>query len=256
MRELFNHWDKARRVLAPPNRVLWLFDFDGTLAPIVKHPDGAIMRPAIRSLLQKLERRFPGRVGMLSGRPLKHLRQKTGIKNLIYGGAQGFEIKGPRFTRDHPLPPRRRQRFRAWIRAQRRAIVNFPGVWIEDKKWTSCIHFRQASLHDRRGLRAFLRKSCNQARQLGFKSQKGLESLEFYSDARWNKGKAARWLKTKCRATIVFYVGDDATDETVFRALEKSGVTVRIGPSRISKAKYYLRRQSESEALLKRILTL
>jgi len=256
VKEFFSNWSGIRRSLTPPKDILWLFDFDGTLAPIVKHPDGAVMRSAMRLLLQKLAGRYPGRVGILSGRPIKHLRRKVGIKKLIYGGTQGFEIKGEGYSWTYPFPRRRKEQFHLWIQDLRRGIKDIPGLWIEEKGWTFCIHFRQVRIHNKHRLRSFLRKTCNQAKAFGFKSQAGLKALEFYSDARWNKGRATLWLKERCHAAKVFYVGDDITDETVFRALRRSGVNVRVRLSRISRAQYYLKQQPESEKMLKRILTL
>ncbi len=214
------------------------------------------MRPAIRLLLRKLARRFPGRVGILSGRSLKHLRRKVGVPDLIYGGTHGFEIKGPDFSWEYPLSRRRKKLLQVWIREWRGKIKAIPGLWIENKGWTACLHFRETRIRDRHRLQSLLRKICNQTHGFCFQYQKGLQSLEFYSDDRWNKGQATCWLKKHCQAAAVFYVGDDTTDETVFRALGRTDVTIRVGRSQVSRARYYLKQQSESEKLLKRILSL
>ena len=53
------------------------------------------------------------------------------------------------------------------------------------------------------------------------------------------------------------YVGDDVTDEDVFR-LDQPGrlFTVRVGRSRTSAARYYLRQQQEIDALLEHLVAL
>ena len=53
------------------------------------------------------------------------------------------------------------------------------------------------------------------------------------------------------------YVGDDVTDEDVFR-LDQPGrlFTVRIGRSKTSAARYYLRQQQEIDTLLEHLVAL
>jgi hypothetical protein len=51
------------------------------------------------------------------------------------------------------------------------------------------------------------------------------------------------------------YVGDDANDETAF-ALRGNVVAVRVGHSRVSEARYYLRAQTEIDELLRLLCAL
>jgi trehalose-phosphatase len=256
VRYLFNRWDAARRALGRPETVLWLFDFDGTLAPIVKHPRDAIMRPGVRRLLRKLAQRFPGRVGVLSGRPLEQVRRKVGIPGLLYAGTQGFEIQGPRTRWTRLVSPRRIKQFKELISDLHRQLKGVRGLWIEDKKWTLCVHYRETRRDDRARVDSFLKTVRTSVRRAGFKTGEALQAMEIFSDTHWDKGQAAHWLTGRTRARRVFYAGDDATDESVFRVLRRSGVAVRIGRSATSHAAYYLKRQSESAKLLQRILNL
>ena len=79
MKEVFRHWPELNARLQPMSKVLWLFDFDGTLTPLTKHPQISAMPMRVRELLRKLESRFPGHVGILSGRPLLQVRHKAGL---------------------------------------------------------------------------------------------------------------------------------------------------------------------------------
>ena len=104
--------------------------------------------------------------------------------------------------------------------------------------------------------RQILTRMENEARKAGFKPQEGHNSLEILCSAKWDKGQAALWLKRRGRCANVFYAGDDATDETVFRILRAQDVGVRIGRSRVSRAGFFLKTQSESERLLTTLIHL
>ena len=59
-----------------PERVLIAFDYDGVLAPLVRHPSGARMRPVTRALLADLVERYP--VAVVSGRDWKTTHRFVG----------------------------------------------------------------------------------------------------------------------------------------------------------------------------------
>jgi trehalose-6-phosphatase len=52
---------------------------------------------------------------------------------------------------------------------------------------------------------------------------------------------------------VPIYIGDDQTDETAFKALNGSGVTIRVGKSKKTAANYYLKGHWEVLRLLKEI---
>ncbi len=72
-----------------------------------------------------------------------------------------------------------------------------------------------------------------------------------------DKGVALTRLRARERATVALYVGDDVTDEDVFR-LGQPGrlLSVRVGRSRRSAASHYLRDQAEIDDLLARLVAL
>jgi trehalose 6-phosphate phosphatase len=65
-------------------------DFDGTLAPIVDHPEDAVARPesleAVRALVDRL-----ALVAIVSGRPIAFLRERVGIDGVVLVGQYGME---------------------------------------------------------------------------------------------------------------------------------------------------------------------
>ncbi len=256
MKHLFNRWNDVRRTLGRLEKVLWLFDFDGTLAPIVKRPEKAVLPRTTRRLLAKLSQRFPGRVGILSGRRLSDIRAKVRIPGLTYAGTHGFSIRGPHIKWQYRLSSLRQKRLKMLGRWMGRRQKDVSGLWMEDKNWTICLHYREVEPKNMARARSVLREWRELAHKRGFIVQKGLKTLEVFSDDRWNKGKALRWIQNRTRAQGVFYVGDDTTDETVFRAGGKQRVTVRVGRSANSRAAYYVTRQEESPELLQKLLSL
>jgi trehalose 6-phosphate synthase/phosphatase len=57
-----------------------LLDYDGTLSPIVKHPDLAFMPPETKEVLERLANRPDVFVAIVSGRGVQDVRSKVGIE--------------------------------------------------------------------------------------------------------------------------------------------------------------------------------
>ena len=53
---------------------------------------------------------------------------------------------------------------------------------------------------------------------------------------------------------LPIYVGDDVTDEDVFKALKNKGVTVYVGKPKKSYARYFLNNPRDVTKFLKKIL--
>jgi trehalose 6-phosphate phosphatase len=66
------------------------------------------------------------------------------------------------------------------------------------------------------------------------------------------KGSALLDLIQKSGAKHVFYIGDDETDEDIFRLSYTRGqlMTVRVGQKESSRAKFFIQRQNEINRLL------
>ncbi len=255
MKKILGDWKEAHRRLARPDKVLWLFDFDGTLAPIARRPAAASMPPVVRGLLRRLVRRFPRNVGIVSGRPVNQLIRKTGIPGLMYVGTHGFDIKGPAIRWRRAVPAARLKSLNQLYFELKRLVREIPGLQIEDKRWALTVHYREIRLRDQPRAAAVILYIRNLAAWSGFKVQEGLKAFEILSDASWNKGHAVRLLKKSRHLSRVFYAGDDVTDEAVFRILKRADVSVHVGEG-LSCAEYVLRNQKDITSLLGRILAL
>jgi trehalose 6-phosphate phosphatase len=223
-------------------RTLCAFDFDGTLAPIVDHPDGARLRARTRELLVRLTELYP--CVIISGRAradvLHRLDDSTPVRVL---GNHGAETESSR--------PVWRGLVVEWKAALERGIVALPGVWVEDKGVSLAVHYRQStrSAEARRRINA-LTGGFEQARVFG-----GKKVVNVAVASAPNKGDALRAERQNLRCDWVLYVGDDENDEDAF-ALDGNLVAVRIGRNRLSRAGYYLRNQSEIDRLLESLVGL
>ncbi len=256
MKSFLSGWKEAQRKLTPADHTLWLFDYDGTLTPIALRPEWAILDPKVRHLLRTLSRRFPHRVGVISGRPLSQLHRHVRLKGLIYGGDHGSDIQGPHVQRQRVLSKAARGKLLKLKHTLEEGVAGIPGMWVEDKNWTVCLHYRETRRRDQQRVKKILESARELVQAIGFTVLEGRKVFEIIPDARWNKGEAVRWLKKKLGASRVFYVGDDATDETVFRRLGSNDVTVRVGPRLKTHAAYRLRNPKEVAQVIRKVLSL
>ena len=227
------------------SRVVFAFDFDGTLAPIVDDPERACMRRTTRLLLRRLASVHT--CVALSGRSRADLKSKlagTGIRHLIGNhGAEPWEGA-----------QRLRREVRQWERALASELPDLPGLWIENKSLSLTIHFRQC----RRKIEA--RSAIqNVARSLaGVRLVAGKEAVSIVSQSAPHKGIALRAELVRLKCDRALYVGDDETDEDVFALTDEapSLFTIRVGRKNHSRAGYFLRNQKEIDELLRLLMVL
>jgi trehalose 6-phosphate phosphatase len=67
-------------------------DYDGTLTPIVSHPQDAWLSDSMRETLRSLAACVP--VAILSGRDLDDVRGRVHVDGIVYAGSHGFDIAG------------------------------------------------------------------------------------------------------------------------------------------------------------------
>ncbi len=217
-------------------RTLYAFDFDGTLAPIVEHPDEAGMRARTRNLLGRLAALYP--CVIVSGRARADVLSRLGAVN-----AAG--VIGNHGAETEPATRSSRQRVRRWKMALERQLGSLPGLWMEDKGFSLAVHYRQST--ERAEAR---RRILAAVRQLkGVRVYGGKQVVNLVVDQAPDKGDALAFERDRLRCNWVLFVGDDENDENAF-ALSGNVVPVRIGRRERSHARYYLRTQAEIDELL------
>lgn len=236
----------ARRLAASVcagDRLLVLSDFDGTLAPIAPDPASVALGPETRHALEALAGHDRVRVGIVSGRALRDVRERVGVAGLVYAGCHGLEVDGPGVAFTHPVAEAERAALAALARALAARLGGEPGVVVEDKGLAVALHYRSAPP----GAGARL---AREARRIvrgrpGLELLRGRKVVEILPRAPWSKGACACWLRDAVfdgspGPVAALYLGDDATDESAFRALAGRAVTIRIGGRAPSAAAYRL----------------
>jgi trehalose-phosphatase len=215
--------------LAETERLLVASDFDGTLAPIVEHPEDARPLPAAKAALEKLHTLQSTTVALVSGRALESLYRVSGFSGDIWAaGSHGVELSVDESPNKTPLTPREEERF-AKLKAIIRELVDLhQGTKYEEKPAGVALHTRGLSEQE---AAAIEQNAADRVRDEveGATVRDGKAVIEF-SIRPANKGDALIDLKDRSRATAVLWAGDDVTDEDGFRVLTSStNVTIRIG---------------------------
>ena len=236
---------KYRPILATfaHDRTLVAFDFDGTLAPIAARPADAMMRASTTRLLSIVARRYP--CVIVTGRSLGDVTGRLRGAPVEIVGNHGAE------------PQAKGVDVRRVIARAKRAVVpivkRWPGAWLEDKIYSLSVHYRQAE-ETPTGLAAVIAV----ARRLpGIRLVPGKLVLNLVARGAPDKGVAVEAARRRHDCRRVIFVGDDYTDESVFREARPSRLLgVRVGRSETTRAGFGLRRQEEIDRLLAALVRL
>jgi len=214
-------------------RSLWVFDFDGTLSPIVPDRNEARLHRECERMLRFLARSPWNRVAVLSSRALDDVVSRVPVPGVFVGGASGLEWRlpgghriGPGAASEALLAARRRAVFPLF-----EEIASVPGVEIEDKRWSVAIHYRNASSRSFRRRVSLLQRLRNRK---GIKVFRGPEVVEVQMLGGGGKSAGVRRLcrladRDPSRERIV-YAGDDENDAVAIRwVLSKGGAGIVVG---------------------------
>jgi trehalose 6-phosphate phosphatase len=219
-------------------RVLLAFDFDGTLAPIVRNPAAAAMRARTSTLMAEVAKLYPCVV--ISGRSRADVMEK--VDTIPLRAVIG----------NHGMEPSRNLRDARWLATLWHAqlastLPQISGVVIEDKGASLAVHYRQAS--SRAAVRRLVLIAA--ADLVGARIVEGKMVVNVLPAGAPDKGTALITLCKRLRCESAIYVGDDENDEDAF-ALARQGrlLGIRVGHSRRSQAAYFVPSQAAVDRLL------
>src|SRR5437763_571741 len=134
----------AARLAGAPLAVF--LDIDGTLAPIAPRPDAARVPPETLAVVAELTNLSDAHVAVVTGRSVADARRMVPVDHVGIVGNHGFEI----LSDDGKMiitPEAHAFRESLKFAAQRLMDLEerYPGVVVEDKRWTISAHYRLAS---------------------------------------------------------------------------------------------------------------
>jgi len=243
MHYLFNAEGMRQLAGALSRQPLLAFDFDGTLAPIVPLPDDAKAPLSVAAGMQRLCAVAP--VAIITGRGIDDVRDRLGFEpHYIIGnhGAEGLRESDPAAL-DEVV--------NAWLIQLQPKIAALPeGVQIERKRYSLTLHYRLARERDRaRHVLEALASSLNPRPEL----IGGKCVLNLMPPGAPNKQAALLSLLRQEGRQSALFVGDDETDEAVFRQAPPDWLTIRVEYSERSAARYYIGHQSEIAMVIQMI---
>jgi trehalose-phosphatase len=262
MKHLFAYWSLVKREMGDKD-ILLLLDYDGTLSPIADTPEQAIPSAAVVGVLRQLSMSPRCSLAIITGRALRDIQTLIGLDGIVYSGNHGLEIAGPGIHYEPSVPPGYTMMLQCLCDRLRERISSFPGVFVEDKGLSLSLHYRLADpVAIPRLERIFYDTAAPYLANNQVKVKPGKLVWEIRPATGWDKREVVLWLlarqvfATKHGSVYPIYIGDDATDEDAFSALRNGGLTVLVGESEESHARYCVKSPEDVLDLLKKILEL
>jgi trehalose 6-phosphate synthase/phosphatase len=247
--------DALGQRLRASERLLLLLDYDGTLVPFARAPELASPDRSLRELLASLARRPGFAVHVVSGRRRETLERWLGELPIGLHAEHGYwsrmapdqaweGIEGVSLA----WKPRIRALFDQWTLAT-------PGALVEEKTATLAWHFRMAEpelgAENAAALWSVVEQSLGDSSAELLRGDKVIEVRpRVVTKARVAERVLGR--QGEPPPTIVA-MGDDGTDEDMFRVLPPVAFTISVGP-RPSAARYRVATPGVVRDLLERLL--
>ncbi|MFH0842555.1 MAG: bifunctional alpha,alpha-trehalose-phosphate synthase (UDP-forming)/trehalose-phosphatase [Bacteroidota bacterium] len=232
-----------RRFRESRNR-LFLFDYDGTLTPIVNLPHLAVMDHKTEDILINIISDPDNTVIIISGRNREFMdEQFTGL-NAVLIAEHGFFIKYPGEEWSHNVEVDLSWKKKV-LPVLNDHVDRCSGSMVEDKYASLVWHYRNAD-EETASLRINeLKDDLTEILKGESKLQvlEGNKVLEIKSII-YDKGTIADHIINTGTYDFILAIGDDITDEDLFRSIPAHGYTIRVG-TKPSNARYNIKDQSQ-----------
>ncbi len=226
---------------------LFTFDLDGTLTPIIEDPSGTRITGDVRERMVRLCGLAD--VAILTGRAREDARSRLGFEPRFIVGNHGAEGIPGWEEREREFA----ERCRTW-EAQLRGLLpstGRSGIVIENKAPSLSIHYRKAPRRQaaHRDILRAIERLAPLPRRIAGKCVENILPPEAL-----NKGEALMRIMALAGSVRAVFVGDDETDEDVFRMRNDCILGIRVGNGLSSHAAFFLSNQKKMARLLDEIL--
>jgi trehalose 6-phosphate synthase/phosphatase len=227
------------------SRRLILCDYDGTLVPIQRHPRLAVPGPELLSLLGRLA--SASDVVVISGRDRAALESWFGSLPMALVAEHGAWVRerGGAWAKREGLSDEWKPRVRDIMELY---VDRLPGAFIEEKESGLAWHYRRAEA-DLASLR--VKELTDHLIAMTENGQANIVEGNKVIEVRpigVGKGAAARAFLSR-DYDFILAVGDDTTDEELFKALPEGAYSIRVGNSK-SFARFNVYQQQDVVELL------
>jgi len=231
---------------------LLLLDYDGTLVPFAGKPERAKPSDEVITLLKKLARSPKSEVVLISGRDRDTMERWFGHLNIGLVAEHGVWVKAK--GKEWEMIEIVSSGWKGEVRPILELYVNrTPGSFIEEKEFSLVWHYRKVDhrLGDMRA-RELANDLLNLTANLNLQVLEGSKVVEV-KNAGINKGRAAlHWISTGTW-DFILAIGDDLTDEDIFKVLPATAWSIKVRFS-ASTARFNLNFPSQVRSLLKEML--
>jgi len=233
-------------------QMIFLFlDYDGTLTPIQKKPDLALLSSSVRKTIKSLSS-FPQMVlTIISGRALNEIQKLINLDKVNYVGNHGLEMKVRSFQDEILKAEQIREKMVSFCQKIKKRTQRFSGILVENKGLTLSLHYRLAKTEHLPELKKIVSSILFPFRR-NYELRDGKKVLEIRPKTKRNKGWAVNKIIRLYNAEgklypLYFYFGDDLTDEGAFQLINlRRGYSIMVDKEeKGSKAHYYLKDPKE-----------
>lgn len=230
---------------------LIILDYDGTLVGFTSDPQDSIPTPELNNLLTALVSDGKNTIVICSGRDHETLEKWFGHLPL------GLAAEHGAFLKENGVWHEKIHR-EIWneeiIRLLRQFIDKTPGAMLEIKRTSLVWHYRNVNswlgFVREQQLTEALKQPCQ---QLGLQIMRGNKIVEI-KPPECTKGGVIRMLLEHGQYDFLMAIGDDVTDEDMFRAMPPEAFTIKIG-NISGYARYNLYTQSQTLPFLQKLIT-
>jgi len=230
-----------------------LLDYDGTLSPLQKLPSMASPSKEVLQLLVDLSKDEANEIVIISGRDADTLEGWLGNLNINLVAEHGATVryKGAGWQLQSAVSNEWKDQIKPLLQL---FVTRCAGSFIEEKKNTLAWHYRNTHpglgfIRSRELRNTLMQFTTNTPLQV-IDGNKVLEVRVIGID----KGNTAQGILANFNPDFALCLGDDTTDEDMFRILRDKAYTIKVGNGTTS-AQYSLPSQKEVLPLLKQLVT-
>lgn len=231
---------------------LVLLDYDGTLVTFHNNPDDAKPTKEIKQILSSFSRDPHNEIVIVSGRRRSTLDKWFSGTNVSLIAEHGIWLKTHEghWRLIGPLDNQWKARIKPILEI---FADRTPGSFIEEKEYSLVWHYRQSDTKLARIRAGELKETIRHlTSNLELGVLEGNKIVEI-KNMGVNKGRAvAKWIQKK-KWDFIIAIGDDWTDEDIFRVLPKHAYSIKVGIG-LSDAKYHIPTPADVRTLLKKII--